>query len=111
MPARPRVLLALFLLNVALQIFDGLATYLGLRAGFGEANPLIRWALLHTGPALAVTLFKLEACACLVLVWKLRRHPLALPALALTAVVYFAFSTVPWTVALASAQGRLYMAS
>ena len=54
------------------------------------------------GPALC--LFKLEAIAALAVVWRLRTSPLAIPALALSAVLYTAFSVLPWATALAGLQ-------
>ena len=93
---------ALVLVNVVLQLFDGVATYVGLGAGFGEGNPLLLWAFERLGPASALCLFKLEACACLLVVWQLRRSRLALPALATSAVVYAGCSLAPWAAALAT---------
>ena len=57
----------LLILNLALQLFDGVATYQGLRLGFREANPLLLSAfdLIGVGPALL--LFKAKACGLLVL--------------------------------------------
>lgn len=94
---------ALFGLNLVFQFLDGVATYVGLQAGFGEANPLLRSAIDALGPAPALALFKLEACACLFVVWRLRhRSHLAAPALLLSAVVYFTCAIGPWAAALAS---------
>jgi uncharacterized membrane protein len=95
-----RGLAQLVLLNVALQVFDGVATYLGLRAGFGEANPLIASMVGAVGPGSALLLVKLEACACVLAVWHLGRSRLAAPALTLTAVTYAIFSVAPWAAAL-----------
>jgi hypothetical protein len=95
-----RAALVLVVVNLALQLFDGVATYVGLQAGFAEGNPLLAWALGWAGPAPALLVFKLEACACLLLVWHLRRSRLALPALAVSAAVYAVCSLTPWTVAL-----------
>jgi uncharacterized membrane protein len=93
---------ALVLVNFALQLFDGVATYVGLGAGYAEGNPLLVWAFERMGPASALCLFKLEACACLLLVWHLRRSRLAVPALTASAVVYASCSLAPWTAALAT---------
>ncbi len=93
---------ALVVINFALQLFDGVATYVGLGAGFAEGNPLLVWAFDRVGPASALCLFKLEACACLLLVWHLRRSRLAVPALATSAVVYVTCSLAPWTAVLAT---------
>lgn len=90
------------LLNVALQVFDGVATYVGLHAGMGEGNPLLVWALGQLGPASALFVFKLQACACLLLLWRVRRNRLAGPALVLSAAIYVVCSLAPWTAVLAS---------
>ncbi len=102
---RDRLVLGLVLANVVLQVTDGVATFVGLRAGFGEGNPLLGWAFDRLGAAPTLCLFKLEAIAAVVLVWRLRRSPLAAPALAVTAAIYAVFSLVPWASALAGLQG------
>src|SRR5262245_12030607 len=99
-PLGERALRALVVLNLALQVFDGIATYIGLQRGFTEGNQLLVWALGILGPAPALVLFKLEACACVLLLWHLRRSQLAAPALAVSAAVYGMLSVAPWTVAL-----------
>jgi uncharacterized membrane protein len=106
-----RGVLALVLLNVGLQVYDGVATYVGLHVGFAEGNPLLAWAFGHVGTGSALFLFKLQACACVLLLWRLRGHRLATPALALSAAVYVLCSFAPWTAALAVAHLELYMAS
>jgi hypothetical protein len=100
-PIPERGVLALVFLNVVLQVFDGVATYVGLHAGVGEGNPLLAWALRQIGPASALLLFKLHACACVLLLWRVRRNRLAVPALALSAAVYVVCSLAPWAAALA----------
>ena len=92
----------LLLFNLALQLFDGVATYVGVHAGFAEGNPLLDWAFGHLGPASTLFLFKLQACACLLLLWRLRRNRLAVPALVLSAAIYVVCSLAPWTAALAT---------
>ena len=44
-PLPERGMLALVCVNLALQVFDGVATYVGLHAGMAEGNPLLAWAL------------------------------------------------------------------
>jgi hypothetical protein len=106
-----RGLFALLMLNVALQVFDGLATYNGMRLGFGEGNPLLVQAMAVVGPAAALVLTKLYACGCLLGVWHVRRARLALPALVVIAAVYATCSLAPWSAALAQAQlDRLQLA-
>ena len=90
------------LLNVALQVFDGVATYVGLHAGMAEGNPLLIWTLGHIGPASTLLLFKLQACACVLLLWRLRQNRLAAPALVFSAAVYAACSLAPWAAAFAT---------
>ena len=109
-PATERGMLALVALNLALQVFDGVATYVGVHAGMTEGNPLLAWALGQLGPASALCLFKLQACACLLLLWCVRRHRLAAPALVLCAAVYVVCSLAPWAAALATLH-REYIAS
>ena len=99
-----RGLFALLMLNVALQLFDGLATYHGMRFGFGEGNPLLVEIMALVGPAAALILTKLYACGCLLGVWHVRHARLALPALVVIAVVYATCSLAPWSAALAQAQ-------
>lgn len=99
---RERAILALVLVNLALQLFDGAATYAGLHAGFDEGNPLLLWAFDRLGTLEALCLFKLQACVCVLVLWHLRANRLAAPALVLSAAVYAACSLAPWTAALAS---------
>lgn len=98
-----RGLFALLMLNVVLQVFDGVATYFGLRLGFGEGNPVLVHAIAMVGPAAALILTKLYACGCLLGVWHVRRARLALPAFVLIAAVYATCSLAPWSAALAQA--------
>src|SRR5207247_455709 len=74
-----RAIFALVCLNLALQVFDGVATYVGVHVGMAEGNPLVAWALAQVGPGFALVLFKLQACARLMLLWHVRRNRLAAP--------------------------------
>jgi uncharacterized membrane protein len=104
MPAsKERVLLVLLFLNLWLQIFDGVATYLGVTAGYGEGNPLVAATFGHFGLGPALCLAKIYACGMLILIWHLRqRSSLAVPALVGTAIAYAAASVAPWSVAFAT---------
>ncbi|MEO8602380.1 MAG: DUF5658 family protein [bacterium] len=86
----------LLLLNVALQMFDGVATYQGLRLGFKEANPLLLFAfgLLGVGPALL--LFKAKACGLLVLLHRAAPQHIGLVVMRALAAIYCVFSLGPW---------------
>ena len=97
MTAKSRQLYDLFLLNIALQIFDGVATYQGLRVGWREANPILIAAFAHFGVGPALMLFKANACGLLFLLHRHSQHYLVAPALYLLATVHFALSLVPWS--------------
>jgi hypothetical protein len=104
MPAsRERVLIPLLFVNLFLQLFDGLATYFGVAAGYGEGNPLVAASFTYLGVGPALCFAKTYACGCLVLIWYLgRRSSLAVPAMIGTAVAYTAASVAPWSVAFAT---------
>ena len=90
----------LFLLNICLQLFDGVATYVGIRSGAAEGNPILAAAMAQIGLGTALLLFKAKACGCLVLLRRLGNSPLTAVALAGVAAVYGTFSFVPWLVQL-----------
>lgn len=94
--ARRPLIDRLLLLNLALQAFDLVATYFGLRLGWEEGNPLIAATFDHVGVGPALLLFKAKACACLFLLRCLGDQAVVLFALHLTAAVYAAFSVGPW---------------
>ena len=106
-----RAMFALVCLNLALQVFDGVATYVGVHAGIAEGNPLLAWALAQVGTAFALVLFKLQASACLLLLWHVRRNRLAAPALVFSATVYVLCSLAPWAAALATLHRDWYWMS
>src|SRR5262252_8695768 len=97
---RERALAALLLVNLWLQIFDGVATYFGVTAGYGEGNPIVAATFAHIGLGPALCVAKLYACGCLLLIWHLRgRSALTLPALVGTAAAYLIGSVGPWSAA------------
>ena len=101
--AKERALSALLFLNLWLQIFDGVATYLGVSAGYGEGNPSVAATFSHFGLLPTLCLVKAYACGCLLLIWALRgRSTLVAPALVATAVAYAAGSVAPWSAAFAA---------
>jgi hypothetical protein len=91
----------LVMLNVVLQLFDGIATYVGWER-FGEANPLLRaaFATWGAGPTLVVS----KIGAALLVLWLARaaRPRLVVFGLGFTSTTYVAFSLVPWLVRFAS---------
>ena len=85
----------LLLLNVSLQIFDGVASYHGI-PGWGEGNPIIRDTIEHLGLEQALLLYKAKACGFLVLVRRLHDPGATLVVYGLAAGVYGGLSFVPW---------------
>ena len=99
----PRALLAMFLLNVALQCYDGVTTYLGLRAGLiTEGNPFLNQAINELGPAAVLGLSKLFAIYLLVMIWRMRGSAIAAPALGFLGGYYSVIALAPWTIGLLS---------
>jgi Domain of unknown function (DUF5658) len=96
MPPEHRRVYDLFVLNIALQLFDAVATYQGLRVGVQEGNPILAAAFATFGVVPALLLFKAKACGFLFL---LNRHPtsrMVAPTLSFLAGVYCLVSLVPW---------------
>src|SRR2546426_1757179 len=96
----PGVVHSLFLVNVGLQLFDGLSTYHGLQLGWQEGNPLVHALMVHWGAGWALLGVKSAACALLLLLYCLGTHPLSARALTLTAAYYLTFSFLPWVAVL-----------
>lgn len=92
----PQTVPFLFLINLGLQLWDGVATYHGLRLGFQEGNPLLRTLIADWGLGFGLLGAKSTACGILVSLRFLRAHPLTPHALLLTAAWYSAFSLLPW---------------
>ncbi len=98
---QPSALIApLVVINLALQLFDGLATYVGWER-FGEANPLLHAAfgIWGAGPTLFTT--KIGAGLLVLGLARVPRPQMVAAALAVTGMAYLAFSFIPWTVRLA----------
>jgi len=87
----------LSLLNVVLQLFDGIATYYGLASPWNEANPFLGTVMTQVGIGAALLLCKGGACAGLVLLRSLAGQPLVARGLAAIAAIYGSFSFIPWT--------------
>lgn len=86
----------LLVLNLALQLFDGVATYQGLRLGFKEANPILvaAFGLIGVGPALL--LFKAKACGLLLLLHRTAPATIGIHIMRGLAAVYCVLSLGPW---------------
>lgn len=87
---------ALWWVNIALQVCDGIATYHGLQHGLQEGNPLIRMLMECCGVEWALFVAKFGACALLVSLRVLGLYRLRARALLFTAVSYVALSILPW---------------
>jgi hypothetical protein len=94
----------LFLLNIALQLFDGVATWQGLPR-WQEGNPFIRAAIETAGAGPALMLYKAQACACLLLLRRSAAPALAAWMLAAGAGLYIGLSFVPWMMRFVSLVG------
>lgn len=86
----------LFALNVALQMFDGVATYTGLHEGWSEANPLLRHTFIALGVGPTLLLFKAKACGLLFLLHRSAPAHLSGHVFRLLAAVYCVCSLGPW---------------
>ncbi len=86
----------LLLLNLVLQLFDGVATYQGLRLGVREANPLLIAAFNVLGVGPALLLFKAKACGLLVLLHRATPARVGVLVLRALAAVYCVLSLGPW---------------
>ena len=86
----------LLILNLALQMFDGVATYQGLRLGFHEANPILVAAFGFLGVGPALLLFKAKACGLLVLLHRATPARVGVTVLRALAAIYCVLSLGPW---------------
>ncbi len=97
----PRGWLALMLFNVLLQCYDGVTTYLGLRAGLiAEGNPFLCRACNELGPAAAMLISKAVAIYLVVLIWQMGRSRFAAPALGFLGAYYAVIALAPWATVL-----------
>ncbi|MBI4527433.1 MAG: hypothetical protein HY695_26870 [Deltaproteobacteria bacterium] len=90
----------LFLLNLVLQLFDGLATYQGIKLGWEEANPLLVLGFDALGVGPALLLFKAKACGLLFLLHRLAPAPMLILVLSVLAGAYALLSFFPWLILL-----------
>ena len=86
----------LFLLNLSLQLFDGIATWQGLQLHWVEGNPILAASMPYLGVGCTLLLFKAKACGFLVLLRRLGERPLVHDSLVALAAVYGFFSFIPW---------------
>jgi len=91
----PLPLLFLIGANLAAQLFDGIATYVGWDR-FGEANPLLHtaFALWGAGPTLVIA--KLMAVLLILMLARAGRPLLVGAGLSFTLAAYVSLSVIPW---------------
>ena len=83
--------IVLFLVSQAL---DGVFTYLGIRAfGLSEGNPLIAYSFRHAGIGPGLTVAKLIAVSCSMLLHLLGMHR----TLGLLTLLYLSLAILPWS--------------
>jgi Domain of unknown function (DUF5658) len=87
--------------NMALQIFDGIATYIGW-SRFGEANPLLQTAFAMWGAGPTLVIAKGTAVALILMLARAGRPVLVGAGLSFTMAAYVSLSLVPWTLRLCS---------
>jgi hypothetical protein len=85
----------LFLLNLSLQLFDGVATYQGAHL-WGEGNPLLMSLIPTIGLLSTLLLFKAKACGFLVVLRRLGHRPLVYESMIVLATAYTCLSFIPW---------------
>jgi uncharacterized membrane protein len=86
----------LVLANLVLQVFDGVATYVGWEQ-YGEMNPILSagFAAFGAGPTLVAA--KLGAVMFVLVLATTPRRELATIGLGITFTAYTALSLVPWS--------------
>ena len=85
------VVIVVFLVSQAL---DGIFTYLGISAfGLSEGNPLIALSFHHAGVGPALTLAKMLAVGCSMLLHLFELHR----TLAVLTVLYLSLAVLPWS--------------
>jgi hypothetical protein len=97
--SRSLPIIILVVSNMALQIFDGVATYVGW-SRFGEANPLLQTAFAMWGPGPTLMVAKGAAVALILMLSRAGRPLLVGAGLSFTMAAYVSLSLVPWTLRL-----------
>lgn len=85
----------LVVVNLALQVWDGCATYYGLSLGIPEGNPLLRSCMEYWGVGVTLVTAKSAACLFVVSLHQVAYLSLSQWGLALTAVSYIVGSVLP----------------
>lgn len=91
----PLAILVLIGLNLVLQLFDGVATYIGWER-YGEANPLLQAAFGAWGAGPTLLIAKGAAVALILMLARADRPRLVGVGLSFTLVAYVSMSLIPW---------------
>jgi hypothetical protein len=89
-------IVVLAVLNLALQLFDGVATYVGWQQ-HGEMNPILSAGFEHFGAGPTLVTAKVAAILLVLVLATLPRRGLATIGLGITFTAYTALSLVPWS--------------
>jgi len=87
----------LVVMNLSLQVWDGLATYYGLSQGVQEGNPLLRSCMEYWGVGMTLLGAKSAACVFVFSLSKVASLSLSQWGLVLVAISYFVGSFMPWS--------------
>lgn len=91
----PATIVVLIILNLALQVFDGIATYLGWQR-FGEANPLLQAGFDSWGAIPTLIVAKVIAVGLILMLARAGRPALVGVGLSFTFIAYVSLSLIPW---------------
>ena len=84
-----RTLCRLLLVNLLLQLFDGIASYQLISAGLPEENPVIAALIADWGVIAALLCSKFLGCALILMIFLLRHRIEVIAAQGLTVLAYF----------------------
>jgi len=90
----------LVVMNLSLQVWDGLATYYGLALGVQEGNPLLRSCMEYWGVGVTLVGAKSAACVFVFSLYKVPYLSLSQWGLVLAAVSYVVGTFLPWCILL-----------
>jgi hypothetical protein len=83
-----------FVVFLMTQVLDGAFTYLGIAAfGLSEGNPVIAYYMSHVGVGPSLTVAKLVASACAIVLHVVEMHR----TLAVLTLLYLSLAILPWT--------------
>ncbi|MEA2658868.1 MAG: hypothetical protein QOF64_1464 [Candidatus Binatota bacterium] len=84
-----RTLCRLLIVNLLLQLFDGVASYKIISAGMPEENPVVASLIAQLGLVGGLLCSKFVGCALIVMIFSLRHKIEVIAAQGLTVLAYF----------------------